>query len=193
MTRPRRSAYIFTLGLLVVIETAVLARGYAVRGTIWHYLVHSTVGAGLGLAAGAALAVGLHRPINGWAAAVVGQAISIVPDLMFLFGRMPHERWMDVFFGHISVHTGPQPLLIGLAVFLVGGWAWLAATLDHRITALSLAGLAALILAAALALHVPLPTRLSDYSTRFHATGSHKSSVPKSSTTPIPISLCRAR
>jgi len=176
MTRTRRAARLAAVGLLAVIETAVLARGYAVRGTIWHYLLHSTIGAGLGLAAGAVVAVGLHRPINGWVAAVLGQAVSIVPDLMFLFGRMPHERWMDAFLGHISIHTGPQPLLAGLALFLIGGWAWLAAALNRRITAMVLAAATAVIFAASLAFHVPLPTRLSDYSDRFPATGS---SVPR--------------
>lgn len=108
---------------LVVLEGA-LARAYVVRGTAWHLLLHSSIGFGLGLAAGGLVAAGRDRPTRGLAWAVAGQVVSVTPDVLFLYLRLPHQRWMDVFVGHISIHTGPQPLLVGVGMFLLGGWAW---------------------------------------------------------------------
>lgn len=47
-------------------------------------------------------------------ALVAGQLASIVPDLQFRYQRMPHMRSMDVWLGHISIHTGPSPVLVAL-------------------------------------------------------------------------------
>lgn len=158
------------LGLLalVLVEVAFLAHEYAVRGTSWHYLLHSTIGAGLGLAAAGLYAAARDRRVSPWPWALGGQLVSVTPDLMFVLDRMPHDRWMDVFVGHVTVHTGPQPLLVGLGVFLLGGWAWASAAALRRRGVGAVLGLAAAgLLAGALAAHVPLPTHLSDYVTRY--------------------------
>jgi len=150
--------------LVVLAAEVVLAREYAGFRTIWHFLVHSGIGAGLGLALAAAVSAGRRGPVSPWPWALVGQAVSVAPDVLFLALRMPHERSMDAFVGHVSVHTAPQPLLVAVAVFLLGGWAWaLADPLRRPRVGLALAAGTAGVLALALALRTPLPTSLSDY------------------------------
>ncbi len=153
---------------LVAVE-ALLGWSYAVRGTAWHLLLHTGIGAGLGLAAAGTVAALRSRPVRALPWAVLGQLVSAGPDLIFVLVREPHRRWMDVFVGHVSVHTAPQPLLIGLAVFVVGGWAWYAGTTGRRTAGLLLAVAAVGTLAIGLALHRPLPTRLDDYTPGYGA------------------------
>ncbi len=112
------AAYAGVLTLQVAVAVA-----YAGRGTWWHYLLHQLVGWGLGLAgAGALMAVrwGWFAPPVG--AAVLGQLVSIAPDLAFKYLRMPHTRGMDLWVGHISLHRGPSPVLVAL-----GSSCWAAA------------------------------------------------------------------
>jgi len=141
---------------------AAVAVAYYDRGTWWHWLLHQYVGWGLGLAVAGLLAVLLRRRVPAVPAMVLGQLVSIVPDLMFRFMRMPHEAWMDWWVGHISMHTGPSPLLVALAVLLLGGWGWLLAGRYRRVAvAVCLAGPLLLLVACLLAR--PIPTSLSDY------------------------------
>lgn len=143
---------------LVALE-GLVARTYFARGTWWHYLLHVPIGLGLGLAAAALVSVVRPAPALPWMLA--GQLVSIVPDLLFRFLRMPHEASMDLFVGHIAIHRGPSPVLIALAVLLLGGWAWLA--VPHRLVSVSLALSAGGLLLLACLLATPLPTRLGDY------------------------------
>ncbi|GAC1327914.1 MAG: hypothetical protein NVSMB13_14610 [Mycobacteriales bacterium] len=102
------------------------------------------------------------RRVPAVGAMVLGQLVSIFPDLMFRFMRMPHEPWMDWWVGHISMHTGPSPLLVALLVLLFGGWGWLLATSRPRVAVLAcLAGPLLLLVACLLAR--PIPTSLSGY------------------------------
>lgn len=155
-------------GLLALAGVEVwLAREYVVRGTTWHLLLHSTLGLAAGLVVAAA-AVAVHRPARpGWAAlscAVVGQAVSVLPDLLFAVGQVPHGRWMDAFLAHISIHLVAQPLGVSVAAFLLAGWGWwLAAHGGARRGGALLAAAAVAVVAAALATAHPLPTRLADY------------------------------
>lgn len=148
---------------LAVLETAV-AVAYAGRGTWWHYLLHQLVGWGVGLAV-AGLLMALRRGlfIPPLLAALAGQLVSITPDLMFRYLRMPHTRAMDLWLGHISLHRGLSPVLVALGVLLLGGWSWLAAAQERRRPALALAVAAVVLLATACLLAVPLPDRLGDY------------------------------
>lgn len=141
-------------GLLSV--QLLVARTYLVRGTWWHYLLHVPIGVGVGLAVAALLSLRRPQPALPWMLA--GQLVSVVPDLMFRFMRMPHEPSMDLYLGHISVHRGPSPVLVALGVLLLGGWAFLATR--RRAAVLALAAL--VLLAAACLLATPLPTRLAD-------------------------------
>jgi hypothetical protein len=100
---------------------------------------------------------------TGAVALLAGQLASILPDLQFRFGRRPHEPSMDLWLGHISLHTGPSPVLVALGSLLLGGWAHIAVTVGRRRLAvpLALAGLVLVVVACVLAR--PLPTTLADY------------------------------
>jgi hypothetical protein len=149
------------LGLLAAEGSIALA--YANRGTWWHYLLHQSVGWGVGLGlAGAAMALGTRR-IPAVLAAVAGQLVSITPDLMFRYLRMPHERSMDLYLGHIALHTGPSPVVVALAVLLLGGWGWLAAAAGRQRTGLALGAGSLVVLTVACLLAAPIPTRLDQY------------------------------
>lgn len=149
-----------SLGLLSL--EGLIAYSYNDRGTWWHWMLHQYVGWGLGLAVGGLLAVALRRRVPAVPAMVLGQLVSIFPDLMFRFMRMPHEQWMDWWVGHISIHTGPSPLLVAVAVLLLGGWGWLLAASRPRVAlGLCLAGPVVLLVVCLLAR--PVPTALSDY------------------------------
>ncbi len=147
------------LGTLEVI----VARAYAGFGTWWHYLLHQQVGWGLGLATAALVATVSRWRVPAVVALLGGQLASIVPDLQFRFGRMPHERSMDLWLGHISLHTGPSPVLVALGALLLGGWAHVAVTVGRRRLAVPLAVGALVLVAGACLLARPLPTTLADH------------------------------
>ena len=147
----------------VAAAQVALAIAYQNRGTWWHYLLHQLIGWGVGLSVAAGLMVwrrGLVIPPV--LAAVAGQLVSIGPDLMFRFLRMPHEPSMDLYLGHMSIHRGPSPVLVALAVFLLGGWAWIAAAARRPQLALGTALVAITLLTGACLAAAPIPTRLSD-------------------------------
>ena len=140
----------------------LVAYAYYDRGTWWHWMLHQYVGWGLGLAVGGLIGALTKRPVPAVAAMVAGQLVSIFPDLMFRFMRMPHESWMDWWVGHISMHTGPSPLLVATGVLLLGGWGWLLAPGRHR-TAVVVCLAGPVLLLTACLLARPIPTSLSDY------------------------------
>jgi hypothetical protein len=142
------------LGLIAL--ELVVADAYYARGTWWHFLLHQYVGWGLGLSAAALV----RRRVPAVPAMVGGQLVSIFPDLMFRFMRMPHERWMDWWVGHISMHRGPSPTLVACGVLLLGGTGWFLVPRRTGVV-VALAGPALLLLACLLA--TPIPARLSDY------------------------------
>ena len=159
----RRGAVLAAYAGLAVLQAGIVL-AYLGRGTWWHYLLHQQVGWGLGLAAAAtwmALRAGSYVPPIG--AASAGQLVSIVPDLMFRYLRMPHEPSMDLWLGHISIHRGPSPVLVALGVLLLGGTAWLAAARGRSRPALSAAAAAVVLLTVACLLAEELPKRLADY------------------------------
>jgi hypothetical protein len=140
-----------------------VAVAYLSRGTWWHYLLHQLVGWGAGLALAALVAAHTRYRVPAVAALVAGQLASIVPDLLFRYARMPHEPSMDVWLGHISIHTGPAPLLVALGCLLLGGWAFTGAAWSRRWEATGLAAAAALLVTAACLLAEPVPDRLSEF------------------------------
>lgn len=147
-------------GLLAL--QAVVALAYLGFGTWWHWLLHTFVGWGVGLSTAALVAALTRYRVPAVAALLLGQVVSIVPDLLFRFLRIPHELSMDLFLGHISIHTGPSPVLVALVALLLGGWAWIAAAYDRQepAVALGVAGLLLVVLACLVADEIP--TRLAD-------------------------------
>ena len=159
------------LGAGVLSVEGLLAYAYQARGTWWHFLLHQYVGWGLGLSVAALLGLLTRRRVPVLLALLGGQLVSIVPDLMFRYLRMPHEPAMDVWVGHISLHRGPTPVLVATAVLLLGALAWFATARAlsggvrpaRSLPAVALALLGPVLLTAACLTADPIPTRLSDY------------------------------
>lgn len=141
----------------------LIAMSYLGLGTWWHWLLHQLVGWGVGLGTAALIGALTRYRIPALAALLAGQLLSIVPDLQFRFARMPHERSMDLWLGHISLHTGPSPVLVALATVLLGGWAWIAVTYGRRLAGAGLGAAALVLVAGACLVAEPVPTQLSDY------------------------------
>ena len=158
----RRAGYAAGWVGLLALQVSV-AVAYLNLGTWWHWLLHQLVGWGAGLSTAALVATVSRRRVPPVPALLLGQLLSIVPDLQFRYQRMPHEPSMDLWLGHISLHTGPSPVLVALGALLLGGWAYVAACLSRRtVTALLGIGGLVLVLVACL-LARPVPTTLADY------------------------------
>lgn len=85
------------------VEVALYAsyRGHDAR---FHWFTHFFVGASTALFVMAAAAARRRRPVPYpflWP--VFGHVVAMFPDLIFVAGEA-HERWMDVFVGHLSTH-----------------------------------------------------------------------------------------
>ena len=141
----------------------VVALTYQNYGTWWHWLLHQQVGWGLGLAAAALVQATTGRRVAAAVALVGGQLLSIVPDLLFRYARMPHEPSMDLWLGHISIHTGPSPVLVALGSLLLGGWAYMAMAAGRRAVGTGLAVGALVLVTGACLLARPVPETLQDY------------------------------
>jgi hypothetical protein len=141
----------------------LLALSYLSYGTWWHYLLHQYVGWGAGLAVAALVAVHTRRRLPVVVALVGGQVLSIVPDLMFRFARMPHTASMDLWLGHISIHTGPSPLVVTTGALLLGGASWFAAQRSARGPATVLAAATGALVLVACLLAEPVPTTLAEF------------------------------
>ena len=160
----RRFAVVAAWAGLTALQLSV-AVAYAGRGTWWHWLLHQLVGWGLGLGAAALVFAVVRRQVPAVVALLVGQLLSIVPDLQFRYARMPHEPSMDLWLGHISLHTGPSPVLVSLGALLIGGWGWIAGAYGRRTPAAALGAGALVLVAVACLLARPVPGTLADYPT----------------------------
>ncbi len=161
-TLARRAAILAAWAGLLALQYGV-AVAYVSRGTWWHFLLHQLVGWGAGLALAALVAASTRYRIPVVVALVLGQLVSIVPDLQFRFQRMPHMASMDLWLGHISIHTGPSPVLVALGCVLLGGAAYVAAEFGRsRLAAVTAVASGALVLVACL-LASPVPATLAEF------------------------------
>lgn len=162
MTRLRGALTAAPWAGLVAVQ-ALVAKSYLTRGASWHWLLHVPIGLGIGFAVGALVWALSGRRVPALGAGLIGQLFSIAPDLAFRFLRMPHTPSMDLFLGHIAIHTGPAPVLVALAVLLLGGWAWVAAAYRRRAFAAGLAIVTGCLLLLACLFAGPIPTRLGEF------------------------------
>jgi len=110
----------------VVMEIGLFAscRGHDAR---FHWFTHLFVGSSTALLVMTAVAVRTRRPAPVplvWA--LVGHLFAMIPDFAFAAGAA-HQRWMDIFAGHISSHFVPGRNLTWYAVLLICLGAYLAA------------------------------------------------------------------
>ena len=158
----RRALVVVAWVGLVAAEVSV-AVAYLNLGTWWHWLLHQLIGWGVGLSTAALIATCTRWRVPAVVALLTGQLASIGPDLMFRYARMPHEPSMDLWLGHISIHTGPSPVLVALGSLLLGGWGYVAVVRSHRLPAMVLGAAGLVLVTVACLLSRPLPATLADY------------------------------
>ncbi len=114
--------------LAVAVEVALFS-SYRGHDAKFHWFTHFFVGASVALLAMAGVALRTRRAVPlplVWPLA--GHLFAMLPDVVFNAG-VAHERWMDVFLGHISSHFVPGRNLTWYVVFLACLAAYLAAVL----------------------------------------------------------------
>ncbi len=104
--------------LAVVVEIALYLsyRGHDAR---FHWFTHFFVGSAVALLVMSAVALRTHRPVPMplvWP--LLGHLYAMFPDFLFSGGHIAHERWMDVFLGHVSSHFVPGRNRTWYVVFL---------------------------------------------------------------------------
>ena len=147
---------------LVAFEVLMLQQ-YVARGTAWHGLIHSLAGWGAGLAAGALVASVRGRATRGIGWAVAGQLVSAAPDVAYILANRPHRPWMDVFVGHIPVHTAWAPVLLTFGFFVAAGWAWWLASVGLPRAGAGLSLAATVVFGIALLRADPVPSQLIEF------------------------------
>lgn len=129
----RTSAIVALLAVMAPIAVEVfLYASYSRLDAPFHWSTHVLVGSSLALAVMALEAARTRRPAPlplVWP--VLGHLYAMVPDFLFAAGTA-HQRWMDIFLGHISTHFVPGRNLTWYAVFLLALAACLA-VLDQRV------------------------------------------------------------
>ncbi|MGH3920083.1 MAG: hypothetical protein ACRDRY_23180 [Pseudonocardiaceae bacterium] len=104
--------------LLAVAVEVFLYFSYRGHDARFHWFTHFFIGATVALLIMAVVARRQGRPVPYplmWP--IVGHLVAMFPDVLFSFG-LAHQRWMDVFLGHISTHFVPGGNLTWFAVFL---------------------------------------------------------------------------
>ena len=104
--------------LAVVVEIGLYLsyRGHDAR---FHWFTHFFVGSAVALLIMSAVALRTRRPVPVplvWP--LLGHLYAMFPDFLFTGGHIAHERWMDIFLGHISTHFVPGRNLTWYLVFL---------------------------------------------------------------------------
>jgi hypothetical protein len=122
MTTPNRLVSGLAIAVPLLIEALFLQR-YAAEAASWHWYVHLFAGATLALVLMTAWSRRHGRAVRFplvWV--VLAHLYAAIPDLL-IPENVPHQRWQNVFAGHVAAHYLPG-----------GGATWLT------IAALALAG-----------------------------------------------------
>ncbi len=112
------------IAVLIEVGLYLSYRGHDAR---FHWFTHFFVGASAALAVMAAMTLRTRRAVPYplvWV--VVAHLVAMFPDVLFIAGRA-HQRWMDIFLGHISSHFVPGRNLTWYLVFLTALALFLAA------------------------------------------------------------------
>lgn len=151
---------------VVALEGYVFVR-YREFGAEFHYLLHGFAGAaaGLGLLVVARL-TGRGAAVAPWVAAAVGRLVAALPDILFLTVEVPHQRWMDVFVAHITVHLVPSAVIWTLVLFALSVFATTALLLGHRVAAAGGVCLTMVLAVGGLVLREPIPRTLEELRSR---------------------------
>ena len=105
--------------VIAVLAEIVLYLSYRVHDARFHWFTHFFVGASVALAVMTAVAARTRRPVPLpllWP--FLAHVVAMFPDFLF-FGGVAHERWMDLFLGHISTHFIPGRNLTWFVVFVI--------------------------------------------------------------------------
>lgn len=115
---PNRSLRLCLWCLAAVVVELALYFSYRGHDARFHWFTHFFVGTSTALVVMAAVTLRSGRPVPYplvWP--VLGHLFAMTPDLAFT-GGVVHQRWMDVFLGHVSTHFVPGRNVTWYAVFL---------------------------------------------------------------------------
>ncbi len=116
MTQGRGSLLVALLAICAGVGLYVTYQAHEAR---YHWFTHFFIGASVGLIAMSVWIAEEKRRVPYPAIWIfAGHAVAMAPDFLFAFG-IPHQRWMDVFLGHLSALSVPGHNLTWYAVFLV--------------------------------------------------------------------------
>ena len=113
----RRRLFLATSCLLAAGLEVQILLSYGAKDAGFHYLAHFFAGASFALLVMALVAWRRGRPVRLpllWV--ILAHLFAMAPDFAFLDGA-PHEHWMDVFLGHITIHFIPGANLTLFVVF----------------------------------------------------------------------------
>lgn len=119
--------------LAVAVEVA-LYLSYRGHEASFHWFTHFFVGSAVALLVMSAVALRTRRPVPVplvWP--LLGHLYAMFPDFLFTGGQTAHQRWMDVFLGHISTHFMPGRNATWYAVLLAAAAFYLG--IVHRVRA----------------------------------------------------------
>jgi len=130
--KERRTARICGWCALAVLAEIALYISYRDHDARFHWFTHFFVGASAALILMAVVVARTRRPVPlplVWP--LLGHLFAMFPDFMFTAG-VAHQRWMDIFLGHISTHFVAGRNLTWYAVFLASLAVYLG-VLDRRV------------------------------------------------------------
>lgn len=112
--------------VIALLAEVGLYASYRGHDASFHWFTHFFVGASVALVAMAVVAARTRRLVPlplVWI--FLAHVVAMFPDFLFTAG-IAHERWMDMFLGHISTHFVPGRNLTWFVVFLAALAAYLA-------------------------------------------------------------------